>query len=51
MSIEDTLYAPWLDEYVVELSDFPARSTADQVDSTTQALHYLREPNVVATLI
>ncbi len=33
------------------LSDFPARSTTDQVDSTTQALHYLREPNVVATLI
>ena len=33
------------------LSGFPARSTTTRSNSTTQALHYLREPNVVATFI
>jgi phage terminase large subunit-like protein len=33
------------------LSGFPAPKHGDQVDSTTQALHYLREPNVVVTFI
>jgi predicted phage terminase large subunit-like protein len=43
--------APWLDEYVVELVGFPGTKHDDQVDSTTQALDYLREPDVVTTLI
>jgi phage terminase large subunit-like protein len=51
LPIEDTLNAPWLGEYVVELVGFPGTKHNDQVDSTTQALHYLREPNVVATFI
>jgi phage terminase large subunit-like protein len=51
LPIEDILNAPWLGEYVVELVGFPGTKHDDQVDSTTQALHYLREPNVVATFI
>jgi predicted phage terminase large subunit-like protein len=43
--------APWLHEYVVELIGFPGTKHDDQVDSTTQALDYLREPDVVTTLI
>jgi len=37
--------APWLDEYIAELIGFPGTKYDDQVDSTTQALDYLREPN------
>jgi len=33
--------APWLDEYVREVTTFPGSKFADQVDSTTQALHYM----------
>jgi hypothetical protein len=51
LPIEDTLNAPWLGEYVVELVGFPGTKHGDQVDSTMQALHYLREPNVGATFI
>jgi phage terminase large subunit-like protein len=36
---------------VVEFVGFPGTKHDDQVDSTTQALHYLREPNVVGTFI
>ena len=43
--------APWLDEYVTELVGFPGTKHDDQVDSTTQALDYLREPDLVATYI
>ena len=43
--------APWLDEYVLELIGFPGTKHDDQVDSTTQALDYLREPDLVATYI
>jgi len=34
--------APWLGEYVRELTGFPGARFDDQVDSTTQALDYLR---------
>lgn len=33
--------APWLDEYVRELTGFPGGKYDDQVDSTTQALEFL----------
>ncbi|TBW35498.1 terminase [Siculibacillus lacustris] len=33
--------APWLGDYVAELLAFPAGKHDDQVDSTSQALHYL----------
>jgi predicted phage terminase large subunit-like protein len=33
--------APWLDEYVRELTGFPGTKHDDQVDSTTQALEFL----------
>jgi predicted phage terminase large subunit-like protein len=34
--------APWLDEYVRELTSFPGSKYDDQVDSTTQALDHLK---------
>jgi predicted phage terminase large subunit-like protein len=34
--------APWLEEYVKELTGFPGTKFDDQVDSTTQALEYLQ---------
>ncbi len=34
--------APWLSEYINELTGFPGSRYADQVDSTTQALDYLQ---------
>jgi predicted phage terminase large subunit-like protein len=36
--------APWLNWYVDELAAFPTGLHDDAVDSTTQALNYLREP-------
>lgn len=33
--------APWLAEYVRELTSFPGSKFYDQVDSTTQALEFL----------
>lgn len=35
--------ASWLNDYVRELTSFPSAKHDDQVDSTTQALAYLRE--------
>ncbi len=35
--------APWLNDYTDELATFPAGAHDDCVDSTTQALNYLRE--------
>jgi predicted phage terminase large subunit-like protein len=35
--------APWLADYVAELTSFPGSKHDDQVDATTQALHHLRE--------
>ena len=35
--------APWLEEYVREITSFPGSKYADQVDSTSQALKYLGE--------
>src|SRR6185295_3906465 len=35
--------APWLEEYVAELTGFPGTKFDDQVDSTAQALDYLRQ--------
>jgi len=37
--------AGWFDDYVAELTGFPGAKYSDQVDSTTQALAYLREPS------
>ena len=37
--------APWLQDYVNELTGFPGVKYDDQVDSTTQALHYMRSVN------
>ena len=37
--------APWLEEYIAELIGFPGTRHDDQVDLTTQALDYLREPD------
>ncbi len=34
--------APWLSDYIKELTGFPGSRFADQVDSTTQALDYLQ---------
>lgn len=36
--------APWLFDYIEELSAFPNAKHDDQVDSTTQALSYMRGP-------
>jgi predicted phage terminase large subunit-like protein len=33
--------APWLEEYVREITGFPSGKYDDQVDSTSQALHHL----------
>lgn len=38
--------APWLTDFVDELSSFPAGLHDDLVDSTTQALNYLRHRRV-----
>lgn len=35
-------WAPWLNEYIRELTGFPGTRFDDQVDSTTQALDFLR---------
>ncbi len=37
--------ASWLPEYVRELISFPGSKYDDQVDSTAQALHYMRRSN------
>lgn len=37
--------AAWLADYTVELTTFPLSAFNDQVDSTSQALHYLRRPS------
>ena len=45
-------HAPWLPDYVAELTTFPRSRYADQVDSTTQALEWikqmLQEPGIIA---
>jgi predicted phage terminase large subunit-like protein len=40
-------YAPWLNDYVHELTSFPGSKYDDQVDSTTQVLDYLRGDNTL----
>jgi len=40
--------APWLTAYVDEIISFPGSRYDDQVDSTTQALDYLRSSNTLA---
>jgi hypothetical protein len=40
-------HAPWLADYITELTSFPGSRHDDQVDSTTQALDYLWEPDVI----
>jgi predicted phage terminase large subunit-like protein len=39
--------AHWLAEYVKELTSFPGSKFCDQVDSTTQALDYLTQPDML----
>jgi predicted phage terminase large subunit-like protein len=39
-------YAPWLADYLKELMGFPGSKYDDQVDSTTQALLFLRQQRV-----
>lgn len=39
--------APWLDEYVRELTSFPGSKYDDQVDSTTQALDHLKSHSLL----
>ncbi len=34
--------APWLDDYVREITSFPGCKYDDQVDSTTQALDHMK---------
>lgn len=43
--------APWLEDYIHELTSFPGCTYNDQVDSTSQALAYLREPDDVEVWI
>lgn len=38
--------APWLDEYLREITSFPGSKYDDQVDSTTQALDHLKDNNL-----
>jgi len=38
--------APWLNDYVDEMAGFPTAKHDDAVDSTTQALNYLRHQPV-----
>ena len=40
--------APWLDDYLSELTGFPNGKFDDQVDSTTQALDYLRRNRTIS---
>lgn len=37
--------APWLNDYVAEITGFPGTKFDDQVDSTTQALDHMRVPS------
>lgn len=43
--------ATWLNDYIRELTSFPASKYDDQVDSTTQALDYLKRFNDLAVWI
>jgi predicted phage terminase large subunit-like protein len=43
--------APWLAEYVAELTGFPGTKYDDQVDSTTQALAALSAPTTAEKLM
>jgi len=43
--------APWLEDYLYSLSVFPVGAFDDDVDSTTQALNYMRNSNLCYGLI
>jgi len=43
-------HAPWLDDYVAEPIRFPNTKYDDQVDSTTQALRFLKEGSDVLAM-
>jgi predicted phage terminase large subunit-like protein len=43
--------APWLHDYIAELTGFPGTRHDDQVDSTTQALDKMRTPDPLAIWI
>jgi hypothetical protein len=40
-----TAFGGRLTDYIAEITGFPGTKFDDQVDSTTQALAYMREPN------
>jgi len=39
--------APWLQDYILELTGFPGTRHDDQVDSTAQALDHMRIPSAL----
>jgi predicted phage terminase large subunit-like protein len=41
-------HAPWLADYIAELTGYPGTKFNDQVDSTTQALQFLKEGSDMA---
>ena len=41
--------APWVQDFLDEMSSFPNGLHDDIVDSTSQALNYLRQPDIVFT--
>ena len=43
--------APWLKDYVAELTGFPNTKYDDQVDSTIQFLDYMRQPGAMPMVI
>jgi predicted phage terminase large subunit-like protein len=43
--------APWLTDFVDELVSFPSSAHDDQVDSTTQALNYLRDRGTILGVV
>ena len=41
--------APWVQDFLDEMSSFPNGLHDDIVDSTSQALNHLRQPNILFT--
>lgn len=41
--VPDKTIAPWITDYLLELSQFPVAAHDDQVDATTQALRHLQQ--------
>jgi predicted phage terminase large subunit-like protein len=43
--------APWLRDYIAELTGFPSAKFDDQVDSTVQFLHFMTQPGAMPLVI